>query len=167
MSQDLREREREREREMKLERESMKIERQVSVKNRIGQKDSKGFLLSLREVGLVSTGFKFINSQPDPKFRFLKARDPNLTYLAIWAACWASGWAGLLGLVRSQGSLDSPKVYVVLGTPCQHPHGVSKSNEKVTCVPKKTHQHFNLLYNQKTNLSSKFRNPAALSLSSL
>ena len=31
-----REREREREREMKLERESMKIERQVSVKNRIG-----------------------------------------------------------------------------------------------------------------------------------
>ena len=37
----------------------------------------------------------------------------------------------------------------------------------MTCVPKKTHQHFNLLYNQKTNLSSKFRNPATLSLSSL
>ena len=47
------------------------------------------------------------------------------------------------------------KVYVVSGTPSQHPHGVSKSNEKVTFVPKKTHQHFSLLYNQNTNLSSK------------
>ena len=47
------------------------------------------------------------------------------------------------------------KLYVVLETPSQHSHGVSKSNEKVTFVPKKTHQHFSLLYNQNTNLSSK------------
>ena len=47
------------------------------------------------------------------------------------------------------------KVYVVSGTPSQHPRGVSKSNEKVTCVPKKTYQLFSLLYNQKINLSSK------------
>ena len=47
------------------------------------------------------------------------------------------------------------KVYVVSGTPSQHPRGVSKSNEKVTCVPKKTYQLLSLLYNQKINLSSK------------
>ena len=47
------------------------------------------------------------------------------------------------------------KLYFVSETPSQHPHGVSKSNKKVTFVPKKTHQHFSLLYNQNTNLSSK------------
>ena len=106
----------EREREMKLERESVKIERQVSVKNRKKvERLRDGFLLNLRAVGSISTGFKFINSQPDLKFWFLKAWDPNPSYHAIWAARWASG---RVGLIRSQGSLDIPKVYVVSGTPC-------------------------------------------------
>ena len=44
---------------------------------------------------------------------------------------------------------------------------VSNPIKKWLCVPKKTHQHFSHLYNQKTNLSSKFWNPATPSLSSL
>ena len=79
---------------MKLERESVKIERQVSLKNRKGYKDSEGFLLNIRAVGLVCTGFKFINPQPNPKFQFLKAQDLNPTYHAIWAHPLGLGLGG-------------------------------------------------------------------------
>ena len=64
-------------------------------------------------------------------------------------------WRSIVTLVYWVCGHSLEKLYDVSKTPSQYPHGVSKANEKVTFVPKKTHQHFSLLYNQNTNLSSK------------